>query len=270
METQVIYEQLVSTVLRNFTSFTVELIVSQEELHKSSPYRLFDYSNELISTADAFLTGELTIGRDKKRNVEILNAPVKGAQGTYGILQLAAPSGHVFTTPQQEFVRSISESAGYAVENSSLYSQSHRLIRDLQLVNEVSKKLTGRLKREEMIAYINKILIETFEHEEVAFVSIQQGERILAKETSSYFYTPAGNRYLDYAEECVKKEQDAVYIPDLKDIEVDGFTPYRSLIITPMILADEFAGYAILMHTEKYKFSFDDFNLQKHRLMFLA
>lgn len=265
LETPVIYEQLVKTVLSDFSSLSVsvELILSQEEPDPSGPYRLFDYSKELSSTADAFLTGELTIGSDAINNKKILNAPVKGKQGTYGILQITAPSDYVFSTTQKDFVRSISESAGYAVENSSLYTQSYRLIRDLQLVNEVSKKLTGRLRREEMVGYINEKLIKTFEHEEIAFVSIRDGKRVLAKETSRYFYTPNGNRYLDFAENCIKKEQDAIYIPDLNGRKIDGFAPYRSLIITPMLVEDDFVGYSLLVHTEKYKFSFDDFKLAK-------
>lgn len=263
LETQKIYEQLVKTVTEIFASLSVSLIVSQEELNTSCPYRLFDYSNELPSTTEAFLTGELTIENREKEELKILNAPIKGKQGTYGILQLCASPNYVFTTIQKEFVQNISESAGYALENSSLYSQSHRLIRDLKLVNEVSKKLTGRLIRREMVAFINKTLIETFEHEEIAFVSSRGGERDLAIETSDYFYTPAGRRYLEYAELSIKKEWDALYIADLSDTDIGCFSSYRSMIIVPMIVADEFVGYTILLHKEKYKYSLDDFKLAK-------
>ena len=263
LETKVIYEQLVRTVVANFESLTVELILSQEEVTTDRSYRLFDYSNELPSTTHAFMTGELTLGHNEKLAIKILNAPVKGKQGTYGILQLTAPSEYIFSSTQKEFVRSISESAGYAVENSSLYSQSHRLISDLQLVNDVSKKLTERLSRNEMVSYINEKIIATFNHEEIAFVSIRDGQRVLAKETSKYFYTDAGGRYLDYAEARIRKEHESIYIADLDDSEIEGFSPYRSLIITPMIIAEELVGYSVFMHTETYKFSFDDFKLAK-------
>ncbi|MDW0110338.1 sensor domain-containing diguanylate cyclase [Sporosarcina aquimarina] len=263
LETSVIFEQLINTVTHNLPDVSVELILSHEELHENSDYRLFNYANESDSTVTAFLTGELNIDEHLKCGTKVLNAPVKGKQGTYGILQLSAPADYLFNGIVKNFVANISESAGYAVENSSLYAQSSRLIRDLQLVNEVSKKLTGRLERQEMITYINEKLIGTFDHEEIAFVSLRDGIRIMAKETSNFFYTPAGIRYLDYVEQYIKKNLDATYIPDLNHSENNELTVYRSLIMTPMILADNFVGYFLMMHTKKYKYSLDDFKLAK-------
>lgn len=264
MELGVIHSQLVSTVTKALEPIQVELILAQEQLDVTDPYRLFDYSNELPSTVEAFLSGELTIGKDIVSNSEILSAPVKGMQGTYGILQLTAPCHYKFSSIQKEFVRSISESAGHAIENTSLYDQSYQLIRELQLVNEVSKKLTERLTSEEMITYINTQLKETFEPEEVAFVSIgEQGATIVSKESSPYFMTQAGKRYLDYAENRLTKDGGAVFIADLSSEDIEGFAPYRSLMIAPIIISDRITGYVLLMHTEKYHFTFDDFKLVK-------
>ncbi|WP_432352252.1 GGDEF domain-containing protein [Sporosarcina sp. A2] len=264
METKVIHERLVSTVVTNLNSVRVELILSQEQLDNSNVYRLFDYSNELPSTTAAFLSGELKVGRDARNNLEILSAPVKGMQGTYGILQLSAPCNYVFTSTEKEFVRNISESAGHAIENSSLYDQSHRLIDELQLVNEVSKKLTERLTFEEIIYYLNERIVDTFEPEEIAFVYFSEnGQSVISKDTTKYFLTDAGRRYLDYAERQVRKENEAVFIVDLDGNEIDGFSPYRSLIIAPVILSERIAGYTLLMHTEKYHFTFEDYKLVK-------
>ncbi|WP_025786095.1 sensor domain-containing diguanylate cyclase [Sporosarcina sp. D27] len=264
MDLGVIQSQLVSTVSKNFGPIQVDLILSQEQLASSCPYRLFDYPNELPSTVEAFLSGELTLGKDAEHDAEILSAPVKGMQGTYGILQLSAPRHYTFTPMQKEFVRNISESAGHAIENTSLYDQSHRLIRELQLVNEVSKKLTERLSFEEMITYIYNRLKETFEPEEVAIVYFRDQEApVLSKETTSYFLTQAGSRYLEYAESRVRKENGAVFIADLKNDDIEGFTPYRSLMIAPIVISEKIAGYTLLMHTEKYHFTFEDFKLVK-------
>ncbi|MGG0644770.1 GGDEF domain-containing protein [Sporosarcina gallistercoris] len=264
MELGVIHSQLVSTVSKNLGPIRVELILSQEQMDTSCPYRLFDYTNELPSTVEAFLSGELTLGKDTENDAAILSAPVKGMQGTYGILQLSAPSHQKFSLMQKEFVRNISESAGHAIENTSLYDQSHRLIHELQLVNVVSKKLTERLSFVEMITYINDRLKETFEPEEVAFVYFrEQDPPVLSKESTSYFLTQAGVRYLDYAESRIRKENGAVFIADLKNEEIEGFTPYRSLMIAPIIITEKIAGFALLMHTEKYHFTFEDFKLVK-------
>ncbi|WP_158541089.1 sensor domain-containing diguanylate cyclase [Sporosarcina sp. BI001-red] len=264
MELGVIHSQLVSTVSKNLEPIQVELILSQEQVASSCTYRLFNYSNELPSTVEAFLSGELTLGKDTENDAEILSAPVKGMQGTYGILQLSAPCHYKISPMQKEFVRTISESAGHAIENTSLYDQSHRLIQELQLVNEVSKKLTERLSFEEMITYINNRLKETFEPEEVAIVYFRDQESpVLSKESTSYFLTQVGSRYLDYAESRVREEKDAVFIADLKNEDIDGFTPYRSLLIAPIVISEKIAGYTLLMHTEKYHFTFEDFKLVK-------
>ena len=262
MELGVIHSQLVSAVSRNLDPIQVDLILSQEQLDSSCPYRLFDYSNELPSTVEAFLSGELALGKGAGKDTEILSAPVKGMQGTYGILQLTAPCHYVFSQMQKEFVRNISESAGHAIENTSLYDQSHRMIHELQLVNEVSKKLTERLTFEEMITYINTRLNETFDPEEVAFVYFKdQKAPVLSKESTDYFQTQAGSRYLDYAESRVRKENGAVFIADLKNEDIEGFTPYRSLMIAPIVISEKIAGYTLMMHTEKYHFTFEDFKL---------
>ncbi len=264
MQMHVIYDQLVDTVTSNLSPFDVELIVSHEEHSNSSRYRLFDYADEQHATVDAFLSGELRISRDKKLGAAWLTAPVKGMQGTYGVLQITAPGDASFSAAQQGFVRSICESAGHAIENSSLYSQSHRLIRDLQLVNEVSKKLTGRLTFLEMKTYLAERLKAAFQPEEIAFVYFdKQRNPILLDTTTDYFLTEAGERYMEYAESRLRKEQDAVFAADLAPEEIDGFSPYRSMIIAPITISDALAGYTLLLHTDKYYFSFDDFKLVK-------
>ncbi|GKV69555.1 hypothetical protein NCCP2716_20530 [Sporosarcina sp. NCCP-2716] len=264
MKMHVIYDQLVETVASNLAPFDVELIVSHEEHSNSSRYRLFDYANEQDATIDAFLSGELRVSRDLKRGAAWLTAPVKGMQGTYGVLQITAPVDSSFSDAQQGFVRSICESAGHAIENSSLYSQSHRLIRDLQLVNEVSKKLTGRLTFLEMKTYLAERLKAAFEPEEIAFVYFdKQKSPILLDTTTDYFLTDAGKRYMEYAENRLRKEQDALFAADLAPEEIDGFSPYRSMIIAPITISDSLSGYTMLLHTDKYYFSFDDFKLVK-------
>ncbi|WJY27952.1 MULTISPECIES: sensor domain-containing diguanylate cyclase [Sporosarcina] len=264
MKMPVIYEELVRTAASNLAPFAVELIVSHEEHASSSFCRLFDYTNEEPATIDAFLSGELRIGRKRGSHPTYLNAPVKGMQGTYGVLQITATPGYTFSSAQEDFVRNICESAGHAIENSSLYNQSHRLIRDLQLVNEVSKKLTGRLTFMEMKTYLAEQLNAAFEPEEMAFVYYdRRKEPVLLDTTTDYFLTAAGSRYLEYAEKRLAAEQDAVFIADLQPGDIDGFSPYRALIIAPIIISEAVAGYTVLMHTETYHFSFDDFKLVK-------
>ena len=56
-----------------------------------------------------------------------------------------APLDYLFSARQKEFAVLLASAAGNALENAKLYIQSHRLVSDLQLINETSHKLNINL-----------------------------------------------------------------------------------------------------------------------------
>ena len=67
-----------------------------------------------------------------------------------------------FHAAEDNFIRIVATTAGNALENASLYDQSHRVIEDLQLVNETSKKLNSNMPFSEMISFLKQQLLKSF------------------------------------------------------------------------------------------------------------
>ena len=66
--------------------------------------------SERPTTVDAYVSGEITTELVKDLGVRLINVPIKGKQGNYGILQISAPVDYIFSTRQKEFAISLAES----------------------------------------------------------------------------------------------------------------------------------------------------------------
>ena len=64
----------------------------------------------------------------------------------------------------------LAQASGNALENAKLYHQSHRLISDLQLINETSHRLNMKLNINEMLLFLQKQLMKSFQPMELCFV----------------------------------------------------------------------------------------------------
>ena len=141
-----ILEGTLEAMQKELPDFETILILANDQDRKPSvPFKLFDYTSERQTTVEAYVSGEFTIDIDKDLNIQLLNIPIKGKQGIYGIVQVAAPIDYLFSARQKEFSLLLTSATGNALENAKLYIQSHRLVTDLQLINETSHKLNSNL-----------------------------------------------------------------------------------------------------------------------------
>ena len=65
----------------------------------------------------------------------------KGRQAIYGILQVKCTNPICFLQSKRTLFAMLAHASGNALENAKLYHQSHRLISDLQLINETSASI---------------------------------------------------------------------------------------------------------------------------------
>ena len=165
MESDVILEGIIEAIQDSFPTFQIELLLSHDQNERKHTYKLFDYMNERPSAIDAFVSGEVTIEKLPELRCQLINAPIKGRQGIYGVLQINSPFDFVFSSSQKNFIRMVTNTAGNALENASLYDQSHRVIEDLQLVNETSRKLNSNLHRDEMLSFLKQQFLRAFRAE---------------------------------------------------------------------------------------------------------
>lgn len=263
MDIDLILENVLRTIQENFQDLDVELILSNDQDRQTKlQIKLFDYISERPSTIEAFVSGEITIELAEDLNCRLLNAPLKGRQAIYGILQVRAPKRYVFTNMQKDFIQKLANASGNALENAKLYHQSHRLISDLQLINETSHRLNSKIDISEMLVFLQKQLIKSFQPMEIGFVLEKQGVCEVSQESSAIFKTEEGHKYIQHAEKHFKKSMDSLFIADFSRL-ISEELAYHSLMAIPMIVEEKITGFCIVLHKEPYFFSFDSFKLMQ-------
>lgn len=263
MDMDVILQNVLVTIRENFPNLQVELILSNDQdRHTTVRIKQFDYLSERPSTIEAFVSGEITTEMASDLQCQLLNAPIKGRQAIYGILQVVAPLAYEFSETQEDFIRMLAQASGNALENAKLYHQSHRLVSDLQLINETSHRLNMRLDIHEMLTFLQKQLIKSFQPTEICFVFKHGDEYRLTEACSPLFKTEEGILYLDYVEKHFDNTQDPLFIADLSRL-ISEEIHYKSVMAIPMIVEEGIYGYSIVLHHDSYFFSFDSFKLMQ-------
>ncbi|SEM56890.1 diguanylate cyclase with GAF sensor [Paenisporosarcina quisquiliarum] len=258
-----ILEGTLHSIQLAFPKFESILILSNDQERKTSvPYKLFDYTTERNTTVEAYVSGEITTELAQDLGVRLLNIPIVGKQGIYGILQISAPLDYLFSIRQKDFAILLAEAAGNALENAKLYIQSHRLVSDLQLINETSHKLNMNLSLEEMLVFLRDQLIKFFHPEHVAFVFIENDEFKISSVSTDLFHTIDGQLYIQYVTNHFKKQKDSIFIADFNRL-TDLKYEYRSLVAIPLKEQSNITGFSIIMHKEPYYFSFDNYKLMQ-------
>ncbi|KGR77523.1 sensor domain-containing diguanylate cyclase [Ureibacillus manganicus] len=263
MDINLILENVLNTIQENFPAFHVELILSNDQDRQTSiPIKQFDYLTERPSTIEAFVSGNITTEIVEELNYHLLNAPIKGRQAIYGILQVRAPISYVFSETQKNFIRMLAHASGNALENAKLYHQSHRLISDLQLINETSHRLNMNLDMNEMLKLLQKQLIKSFHPMELCFVFLENSTVKLTDASTDFFKTTEGSKYIDYVSNHFSKTHDSLFIADFNRL-ITKDVPYKSLMAIPMIVEQRIYGFSIVLHSEAYFFSFDSYKLMQ-------
>ncbi|MCZ8541812.1 diguanylate cyclase [Psychrobacillus sp. FSL K6-2365] len=258
-----ILEGTLHSIQLAFPKFESILILSNDQERKTSvPYKLFDYTTERNTTVEAYVSGEITTELAQDLGVRLLNIPIVGKQGIYGILQISAPLDYLFSIRQKDFAILLAEAAGNALENAKLYIQSHRLVSDLQLINETSHKLNMNLSLEEMLVFLRDQLIKFFQPEHVGFVFIENDEYKISSVSTDLFHTIDGQLYIQYVTNHFKTQKDSIFIADFNRL-TDLKYEYRSLVAIPLKEQSNITGFSIIMHQEPYYFSFDNYKLMQ-------
>ncbi|MDI2586126.1 diguanylate cyclase [Psychrobacillus sp. NEAU-3TGS] len=246
-----------------FPQIEPTLILSNDQDRKTSvPYKLFDYTSERPATVDAYVSGEITTEIEEDLGVRLINVPIKGKQGIYGILQLAVPTDYIFSTRQKEFATSLAETTGNALENAKLYIQSHKLVSDLQLINETSHTLNTNISLDEMLVFLRNQLIKSFMPEQICFVFIEKDEYKIIGASNDYFHTDEGQLYIQHVSNHFNKVKEPLFIADFNRLTKLKYG-YRSLIAVPLKEQNTITGFSIVLHKEPYYFSFDAFKLMQ-------
>lgn len=266
MTSETILDNVLETMEEEFSAFPAALILSREQTGMMHPYKVFNQLTERASTVESFLGGIVTTEKNGNHGM-LMNAPLKGRQGVYGALQIHILNAQVFSSTQKNLIRMLASTAGHALENASLYNQSHQLICDLQLINETSRKLNSGLPFGEMIAYLKQQLSRALLPDEIVFAFYNKNQQYELKESSSDFFGEIeGERYLEYVSNYIQEGQDSLFDANFGH-EFSCDTTYKSVIGLPILNQEEVIGFVVCLHREKYFFSFDGFKLMRSLIM---
>ncbi|QDP99784.1 sensor domain-containing diguanylate cyclase [Lysinibacillus fusiformis] len=263
MDIDLILENVLKNIRDNFPEFNVELILSNDQdRHTTIDIKLFDYLSERPATIEAFVSGDLTTELASDLNCRLLNAPIKGRQAIYGILQVSAPTTYLFSTTEKDFVRMLAQASGNALENAKLYHQSHRLVSDLQLINETSHRLNMRIDIHEMLLFLQKQLMKSFQPMEVCFAFKNDDTFEVTDASTTLFRLEEGKTYIKHVEQHFEHTNDPLFIADFNRLTPNQIE-YRSIMAIPILMEEKINGFSIVLHKEPYFFSFDSFKLMQ-------
>ena len=246
-----------------YPNFKCELYLSknyQEDL--SLPIKEFIYNERYAdkASAQAFLTGKLKI--ESTNDSITLYAPFNGKQGVYGVMQLTSNEISHIPNSEVEFIRLLANTAGNALENAQLYQQSNFLIQDLQLINTFAHELNKLECLTSITQFIRKQFRSSFNAEEVGFVLINDlGKYEIEDASTSFFHSVNNTELITFLLDKVKNEKEAIFISDFKDRFEDVLLPFNSVILLPMVQTDHLIGIIIVLHSDSYYFTFDQYKL---------
>ncbi|MCP3741133.1 sensor domain-containing diguanylate cyclase [Rossellomorea sp. BNER] len=260
MDIDLLLGQVITTLYRVFPDYSFNLLLSNDNhKHEDLPINNFEYDTADIAAMQSFVNGTIEIADSTQAEQATLYAPLKGKQGVYGVLEVCTTHSFNYPDHEIEFIRLLAYTAGSALENAKLYQQSKNLISDLQLINEIYHKLNSDLRMSETLTFLKCQIERSFQASAVAFIMINQESQVL-KESSSFFLSENGNRYIQFVKSRIVKENDSLFIGDIST-KLEGEIPYFSLMAVPMVQNNLLKGFCIVLQEKPYSFSFDMYKL---------
>ncbi|WP_078555505.1 sensor domain-containing diguanylate cyclase [Bacillus alkalicellulosilyticus] len=264
MDVGEILKEVVLALEEAYSGFDVVLYLTREwEVHQNLPIKQLKYSiNDESGKAEvAYLTGQIEIVTNGV-GLPVIYAPLRGKQGSYGVLELKTSPDFVTYDFELEFIELLADIGGNALENTELYQQSRNLIEDLQLINQTSHQLNANLRLSDSINFMTNQILLSFNAEEVGFVMYQSnGEIVVMEGSTSYFFFPETIHEITKVCDKVKQEKESLFIGDIQKEKQYSLGGFRSLLAVPMIQSGKLKGMAIVLHSSPYHFTFDHFKL---------
>ncbi|HSH25373.1 MAG TPA: diguanylate cyclase [Massilibacterium sp.] len=266
MEMEDVLEEVIYALKEIYPTFEYLLLLTYEQTKEIDvPIKYLTFLNDKISplTEKVYLTGEIQMVYDETKRKCLLYVPLKGRQGTYGVLKVIAPFVVAFPEEEVQFISLLASSVGNALENAKIHQESRRLIHDLQLINDTSRHLNSNLHLTEIGEYLKGKIKSAIAAEDVLIVLCENGkisdivnslsEQIKEKEKLQQLIKDISH--------FVNETKEAVLYGDIVQEKVFSGLPCRSLLIIPMKQKNEIIGFIAAFHSKPYQFSFDQFKL---------
>ena len=244
----------------------MELWITQEYLVPNLPIKQMTFiPNRNDINGQAFLEGKLIAKRREGKTIQEIAVPLRGKQGVYGVIHMSGKALDTYTEEELNFISNVTEIIGNAFENAKLYQQSNNLVRELRLINELTKKLNQSLHIDEILQYVLNELIRQFKATNVCVLKVNDRKDSLTVIASN---VPENINDIISINEgymgLVALGKEPIIVADI-DTDKRLYDPYaemlgyRSLMAVPITSSDEIIGVLSVSATEIQRFSYEDF-----------
>lgn len=261
---KIILEEIIASLTKVYPEYTYCLILTQEyDTAQDLPIRIMEYNKQesLNQTSiQVFMNAELQVERLINEGKKAVYAPLIGEQSVYGVLEIKTPINCYFSTQELEFIEEFAVLAGKALEKSILYEDSLMQVSNLTLLNDIIHELNSSEKLSEITGLIKDKIKALTSASQVGFIYFNEenhGFNILTG-SSDLFKKSLGHQLIKKIRNKIDKNPDPIFCVHNSEIAAYGF---HSVMVIPMIYSGIRMGFAIVLHENKYQFTFETFKL---------
>lgn len=195
-----------------------------------------------------------------------LAIPMIGKQAVYGVLGVSFSSRHWDESEFKAFTL-IASTAGSAFENAKLYEQSNVLVTELQMINELTKRLNQSLRLSEIFEFTMNELLHIFKADHCCVLQLNREKDVFQYVASNLPYLTKDMVPLDYGYAgIVHRTKEPVITSDywntrLVASKLMDETGSRSIIAAPIMDGATIVGVIIVTHKTPNFFSYDNYKL---------
>ena len=258
-----VLEEIMNSIHQLYPYLDAELYLTVET-NTSLPVKPLTFQpGEAETSTQAYLEGRLVMDRlevDGETKI-VIAAPLLGKQGIYGALQLTTNELATIDDHEMTYISNLAETAGTAFENAQLYQQSRNLIRELRLINQMAQQLNRSLNLNEILQFVTKMLLETFEAEYCAILrAIPDSDRleVLLSSNPKHVGATVSSSEEPFADMFRSKQALILTQSEMASLEL---MPYASMMGVPLLQDSKVSGVLLVADPRPHFFSFDDYKL---------
>lgn len=250
--------EVIHSIEKLFPEHEARFLLSYDEkVDKNLPVKNLEFHCDHPAAISAFVDSSIKI---VKNPVPFLFAPLRGKQGVYGVLYIKSSVFSPFQENQLTFIQSIANMVGNVIEISKSYQQSQILIENLRLIDEITQKLNSMSSYEEMMNYLTEQIFKIFDSDTIAFVSIDEREPRVWRESSSFFHSSEGKKILQMITNKLLQEEEHLLLGEVHHLLPEKEVNNGSLMAVPYQVNKE-KGFMAIIHNKTYFYTFEKFRL---------
>ncbi|MBR2567401.1 MAG: diguanylate cyclase [Paenibacillus sp.] len=269
MDVGTILEEVFVSMDYLYPSTDITLYMSQDQQNSNpriKPLLLQERGEDIC--VRSFMEGKLIVSRSEaldRRIVEV-GLPLKGKQGIYGVFHIEM-NEELIEDSDLQLIAMMTDTAGTAFENAKLHEQSHMLIQELRVINDLTQRLNRSLQLMEIYEFSAEELKNIFQAD---YCSILQ-----LNDSTNRFEVMSTNvrdiRHRTYPVDSgiagyMYQTEEPLIISDYTQFDkvtssIMEMTGAMSLIASPVRVDGQVKSVILLAHEREHFFSYENYRL---------